>query len=54
MSGDLGHDIAGLESGTVDGTRYVDDHAVNLIERDDSAVRWCVEPHRDGDDTEQH
>ena len=54
MSGDLDHDIAGLESGTVDGARHVDDDAVGPIERDDRAVRGCVEPHSDSDDTEQH
>jgi hypothetical protein len=54
VSGDLDHDIAGLESGTVDGARYVDDHAVNLIKRDNRAVRRSVEPHRHSDDTEQH
>ena len=54
MSGDLRHDIAGPKPRTVDGARYVDDDAVGPIERDDRAVRRCVEPHRDGDDTEQH
>ena len=54
MSGDPRHDVAGLESRTVDRAEYVDDDAVDSIERDDRAVRRCVEPHRDSDDTEQH
>jgi hypothetical protein len=54
MASDLDHNIAGPESGTVDGTRYVDDDAIGPIGRDNGPVRWCIEPHRDSDHTEQH
>ncbi len=33
---------------------YIDDDTVDSIERDNRAVRWCVESHRDGDDPEQN
>jgi hypothetical protein len=52
MSGDLDHDIAGLESGTIDRAGYVDDDAVSPIERDGRAVGGGVEPHRDSDNPE--
>jgi hypothetical protein len=41
------------ESGIAGRARYLDNHAVNLIERDDRAVRRR-EPQRDGEDAEQH
>jgi hypothetical protein len=54
LSADFGHDIAGLESGTIDGARHVDHDTVGLPGRDDRAIRGGVKPHRDSDDTEQH
>jgi hypothetical protein len=53
MSGNPDHDVAGLQSGTVDGSRYVDDDAIGPIERDDCSVRRCIEAYRDGDHAEQ-
>jgi len=54
MTGNAGHEVAGLESLAGCGVGHGNDHAVHLPERDDRAVGRSVQSHRNADQAQQH
>ena len=54
MSSDHGHEVAGVELWALRRVGHVDDHAVDLPERDDRTVARSVQPDRDPDNAQQH